>query len=153
MSPRQCDVRTRELRVERHGPASQHLLRVAGRAPDQRAQTRQHLLDPERLRDVVVGAGVDPFDGLVPAAARRQHEHGQGDARLAPSAQQRQTVDPRQAEIEQHGVVAFRPDEKVGALAVGCRRDGVPRLRQRPGELAGQGRLVLDDEDFHPLPL
>ena len=63
-------------------------------AADQRAQPRQHLLDPERLGHVVVGAAVDALDLLVPAAARGQDQHRHGEPGLAPAAQQRQAVDP-----------------------------------------------------------
>ena len=54
-------------KLRRHLPAG---------APDQRAQTREHFLHPERLRHVVVGAAVYPLHLLVPAAARGQHQYG-----------------------------------------------------------------------------
>ena len=86
-------------------------------APDQRAHPRQHFFHLERLRDVVVGAAVDPLHLLVPATARRQHQHGTR-CLVAPAAEHGQAVDVRQAEVEHDGVVPSVCQE-IGAFAVG----------------------------------
>ena len=92
---------------------------MSARPANQRAQPREHFLDPKRLRDVVVRAAVDALHLLVPAAARREHEHRHRQARVAPAAKQRQAVDPREPEIEEHRVVGLGSHRKVRPLAVG----------------------------------
>ena len=139
----------RQARVERDRAAAELGLRMAGRAADQRPDPRQHFLDLERLGDVVVGAAVDALDLLVPAGARREHEHWHHQARRAPPAEQRQAVDSGQAEIEQDGVVLFGPGEEIGALAVGRDVDGVAGAGQGGAEVLRQPRLVLDDQQSH----
>ena len=56
--------------------------RVAARAvvagtTQQRPHARQQLLERERLGQVVVGAGVEPFDPVLDLRARGQHQHRQ----------------------------------------------------------------------------
>ena len=92
---------------------------VSAGAANQRAKSREHFLHAERLRDVIVRPAIDPLNLLVPAAPRRQHQHRRRDAGLAPAPQDRETVQLRQPEVEDHGVVAFGLAEKIGALAVG----------------------------------
>jgi len=41
----------------------------------QRANARQHLLEMEGFRHVVVGAGIEALHLVAPAVARREHEH------------------------------------------------------------------------------
>ena len=45
-------------------------------AAQRRPQPGQQLVDPERLRHVVVGAGVERGDLLALVADRREHDHG-----------------------------------------------------------------------------
>ena len=107
------------------------------------------LLHAERLRDVVVGARVDAVHLFVPAAPGRQHQHRHRDAGVAPPAQERQAVDLRQAEIENHRVVAFGLPEIFAARTVGSAVHGIPRGAERRGQLPGDPRFVLDDQDPH----
>ena len=53
-------------RVELEVGEPQHLAVVPlGRPAEQRAHAREQLLERERLRDVVVGAGVEPGDAVL----------------------------------------------------------------------------------------
>jgi hypothetical protein len=49
-------------RIERDIAAAQLLLRVPAGPSNQAAQPGQNLLDTKRLRDVVIGAGIDPVN-------------------------------------------------------------------------------------------
>ncbi len=64
-----ADGNPRQPRVERCGTMAQFRRELAGGAPDERAQPREHLLHLERLCDVVVRAAVDAPHLLVPAPA------------------------------------------------------------------------------------
>ena len=117
--------------VQRDRPAADLGARHLPGAPDQRAQPREQLLEPERLREVVVGAGVDSLDGLVPAAWGGQHQDGDRDPRVAPASKHREPVNFRQAQIEHDRVVALRLFEEIGALPVGRAVHRVPGVRER----------------------
>jgi hypothetical protein len=85
----------------------------------------------------------------VPAVAGRQDENGHRQACAAPSAEQRKTVDFRQAEIEHHGIVLLRVAEEVSPLAIGGAIDDVARLSERGGELRRERRFVFRYEYSH----
>ncbi len=63
--------------------------------------------------------------------------------------QQRQAVDLRQPQVEQHGVVAFGPHRKVGPLAVGRHVHGIPGVAQRARQVLRERRFVVNDENAH----
>jgi hypothetical protein len=139
----------REPRIERDPSRPKFGCRLAARSPDERPQSCEQFFHLERLRDVVIRAGIDPLDLLVPTAARGQHEHGRRQTAVAPLPQQREAVDLRQAEIEDDGVVPFGAAEHVGALAVGRAVHGISRVAQRASDPLRQPGLVLDDENAH----
>ena len=143
----------RRTRIERDRAAAELAGELSAGAADERAQPRQDFFHPERLGDVVVGAAVDALDLLVPAAARRQDEHRQRQAGVAPAAQQREPVDLRQAEIEHDRVVALGLAEEVGALAVAGAVHGVAGVRQGARQLLRQPGFVFDDQDLHRISL
>ena len=127
---------------------------MAGRAAQQRADTRQHLLEVERLGDVVVGAGVEALHLVAPAVARGQDQHRHGAAGAAPCLQHRDTVHLGQADVEDHGVVRLAFAEEVPLLAVKGAVDDVSGVGQRRRQLPIEVRIVLDDEEPHgPSPL
>ena len=77
-------------------------------------QTGEELVHSERLRDVVVGAGVERDHLVRLAAARREDD----DRRLAPSTQALDHLDPvhvGEAEVEDDGVAAARSSGGVSA--------------------------------------
>jgi hypothetical protein len=86
---------------------------------NERAQPRQHFLDLERLGDVVVGAAIDPLHLLVPAAAGGQHEHRHRQAGFAPLLEDREAIDLRQPQVEDHRVVSLGSSQELATLAVG----------------------------------
>ena len=126
---------------------------MAGSAPHQGAQARQHLLHVERLGDVVVGAGVEPGDLLAPAVASGQNQHRHGATLPAPALEHRDPVHDRQAQIEHHGIVGLVGAEIVPFLAVGGEVDGVPGIAQAFLQLPRQVNVVFDHQNPHRLLL
>ena len=101
----------------------QRLARRSGPAQDG-AQAGDQLVDPDRLRHVVVGSRVERGDLLALVADRREHDHG----RRAPRAELAHDVGPgsvREDEIEDDGL-------------------GRPHRRRRQGMLGGLGRLHVE---------
>ena len=114
-----------------------------------RPHPRDHFFDLERLGHVVVGAAVDALHLLVPAAPRREHEDGHGQAGGSPAAKQRQAVDPGQPEVQHDGVVAFGAGKKVRALAVAGDIHRVPGCPERRCQVIRQPRFVFDEQKLH----
>ena len=133
--------------VEPDRPAVELALGVAGGAAQQRPDARQHLLDMERLGDVVVGAGVEALHLVAPAVARGQHQHRHGAAGAAPGFQHRDAVHLRQADVEDHRVIGLGLAEVMAFLAVEGAVDHIARVGQRRGELAVEVGIVLDHEE------
>jgi hypothetical protein len=92
---------------------------------------------------------VDALHFFGPAAARGEHEHGHVQRRFAPTAQQGEPVDFRQAEVEHDRVVGLGRRQEVGALAVACAIDGVAGVAEGQRELLGQHRFVFHHEHAH----
>ena len=122
---------------------------MAGGAPDQRPQPRQHLLDVERLGDIVVGAGVDARHLVAPAVARGQDQHRHLAAVAPPALDDADAVHLRQADIEHHRVVGLGVAEKMPFLAVERLVDDIAGIDQRVGDLPVQVLVILDDEYAH----
>ncbi len=64
-------------RVERDGAADELRRGPAARPAQQRQQARVHFFEVKRLRDVVVGAGFEAFDLVLPAIAGGQDQDGE----------------------------------------------------------------------------
>ncbi len=133
----------REPRVEHERPGAQLGVSLPARAADERPQAREHLLDPERLGDVVVRAAVDALDLLVPAAARGEDQHGHREPGLAPTPQHasarrawagRGRAPPRRRSRSGRGT---RPRHRRSR----GRRRSPPRRAPRPAARPGPPRL------------
>jgi len=118
-------------------------------AANKGAKTRQQFFDAKGFRDVIIGSAVDTLDFLVLTTSSGKHEYGNGNAGVAPVPENRQAVDLRQAEIEHHRVVLFRLSKKVGAFAIKCAINSIASVAKRAGQLAGQPRFVLSQQDLH----
>ena len=118
----------------------------AGRVPEGHADTGQQLAGAERLADIVVSARIERRD-LVPLhPARRQHD----DRHVAPfthPADDFETIDIGQAQIDDHHVGLARADldEAVGA----CPRfeEAVALPDESGSEETADLWLVLDQND------
>ena len=116
-------------------------------APQQRADPRQHLLERERLDQIVVGAAVEAGHAILERVARRQHQHRRLVAALAQRSENLQAVAARQHEIEQDDVerLGVQPEER--AFAGVLDRDVVAFAVQPFPQGVGDLLFVLDDED------
>ena len=115
-------------------------------AAQHRAQAGEQLVDADRLRHVVVGAGVERRDLLPLLADRREHDH----RCRAPGAQLTADVDAGpvgQHEIEDHRL--GRPHRRRGErrLRRVGRLDLVAGAAQARPQRAQDLLLVVDDED------
>ena len=104
---------------------------------------RAQLLDMKRLRQVIVGAGLESIDLLVPGIARRENDHRQPVAAPAPVRQHLEARALRQPEIEHRGVVGFDVSEMLGVHAVVGGVDGEARGLERLLQARAQLGIVL----------
>jgi hypothetical protein len=79
------------------------------RTAHERAEPREQLRKSERLRQVVVGAGVEPGHTAVDLRASGEHEHGNGIPVRTQAPADLETVDPRHEDVE---------DDRVGLHAL-----------------------------------
>ena len=111
-------------RVEADRAALEDRARPATRAAQQRLHARQHFFEVIRLGDVVVGAGLQALDLVLPAVARGQDEDRKFLARGAQLADQ----------IETRESSAARDRSRRCRAGIRCRRTGLlrrPRRRRR----------------------
>ena len=115
-------------------------------APQQRADPREQLLALERLRQVVVGAGVEAADAVLGLGASGQHQDRHVALR-AQAAADLDAVEAGQAEVE-HDEVRDEAGGDVERLdAVGRGAHLVALVAQRAAQDVGDLLVVLDDED------
>ena len=120
--------------------------RLGGRPAQRRGEARDELARAERLRDVVVGAGLQRTDLLLLLADGRQHD----DRRLRPLAQRPGHLDAvavGQHEVDDRGVRRMERRE-VERLLRRRRGHGLePGVAQDDAQRPQDLRLVVDDED------
>src|SRR5882672_7243141 len=140
------------LRIDDGGP-DVDLVRGRGhpgaalQAPEDRADAGHELAHGEGLRDVVVGAHLEPADLVALLRARRQHDDGHERAAGPDLLAHGEAVHVGQHEVEEHEIGAALARE-LDAVAAQPRRDDVEALElERVAQPAHEVRLVLDDED------
>ena len=139
---------TRRARAVDLEPAvALHVLRRrAALAPQDRAQPRQQFARLERLRQIVVGADLEPDHAVHGVAARGQHQdrHVGG---LADAAADFEPVGVGQHQVE-HQRVELLALQPLLALARGRRRGNAKaRGAEIVADHAGEALVVVDDED------
>jgi len=144
-------VRTRETarEIDRHVTDLQHgrLTRATGIAAQRRPHPREQFRRAERLRHVVVGAGVERGDLLRLHRARGEHD----DRHRRPRSHARddlETIVVGQTEIDEQqiGLVAARLD--VATLRRRGLDDAIVHGLQQHAQHVADGRIVLDHEDL-----
>jgi hypothetical protein len=140
-------------RVEPQAAGFEEGRAIDSTAPGDGAQPGEQLGEGERLRQVVVGAAVEPGDPVADRVARGQHHDRRPDSLAPQHAADLEAVDPRQHDVEDDRVVLGRrrhpqsvltPDRDVGGDALGD---------EAPPQQGGHLDLVLDDQDSHELIL
>ncbi len=118
----------------------------------QRAHARDELFEGERLRDVVVGPGVEPRNTVLDLIAGREHEHRHAVAAAAKPAAHLEPIDPGHEHVEEDGVrlsVAVRLEELERLLAVGSQLDLVALELERSTEGLPHSAFVVHDQNLH----
>src|SRR5262249_54296307 len=117
------------------------------RPPDQCTHARFELGQLERLGHVVVSPQVEPVYAILERLARGQYEHRHRVAACAQPFQYLETIQRRQADIEQHQPVLEGRERAIGLLAVVRHVDDVPALRQGARNGVGEHAIVLNQQD------
>ena len=115
-------------------------------APQHRLHARDELARRERLRDVVVGADLEPDDpvGLLVARGEHQDRNVRAGAHLAADVE---AVLARQADVEQHEPDRMPLELDQRLVAVPHPDHAVAVARQVAADELADRRLVLDEED------
>ena len=122
------------------------------RSPAQRAQARRELLVGKRLRQVVVGAGVQPGDPVVQRIAGGEHDDRRRAAASPEPPGDLEPVDVGQADIEDDRIEGRAAVGDVEAVLTGRRElHDVTVLAKQPAQEATQPRIVLHDKEVHGL--
>ena len=137
------------LRIEPHAGVLQHVRLRFGGPSRQRMQPCQQFLERERLDQVIVGAGIQRLDAVADPVARGQHQHPRTRAARRQRAQHAEAVQPRQAEIEHHEIVAVPGQEPVGLHPVAGDVHREAGRAQAARERAAQAFRILDQEQLH----
>ena len=133
-------------RVDLECPDGEHLLRrIFTRSPHDRPRPGDELGQLERLRDVVVGAELEPDDHVDRVAPGRQH-HDRNPALTADLAAHLEAVELRKHHVEDDKVERPLPELDETLPAVGCRRDREAGLRQAERRHLPDRGIVLHEQ-------
>ena len=127
------------------------LLRVArlDAAPAEGADAGEELLEGERLREVVVGAGVESAHAVVDAVERGKQQDGGVDAAAAEGLAHLHAVDLGQHHVEDDDVVRAFEGHLQALLAVVGEVGGVAFFLEHAADELRQAALILDDKYVH----
>ena len=105
--------------IEREVGETQHVdgLRVHG-AAEQRAQSREQLLERERLRQIVVGPGVQPVDTVADRVSRRQQQDRDAISLATQAPRHVEPVVARHHDVEHDRVRRALCNRAEGGVAV-----------------------------------
>ena len=118
-------------------------------APDQRAQAREQHDERERLRQEVVGAGVERLGLVVLAVLGGEDEDRGPDALVAQRPAHLVAVDAGQEDVEHDRVVGALPGPPQAVVAVVGDVDVEALGREAVGDRRREELLVLDDQNSH----
>lgn len=119
-------------------------------APSDCVYAGKQFVHRKRLRQVVIGAGLQTLHAISHLAARRQDEDARPTLRLSKPAEDGEAIKPGEIQIEHDEVGRF---EKRGLQTF---RAIEPRARlmimplQRLDDVLGKLSLVFDNQDTHP---
>src|SRR5688500_14223359 len=128
---------------------AEHLLalgRRRRRQRERRAHQRAQLLQPDRLGDIVEGAGLERRDGVLRAAVRGDHRHRQVDRQAGDMAHQVQAFAVGEPHVGEAQVVALGLEPLLGLGDRAHARHAQPHLHQRELEQLADVGLVVDHQ-------
>ena len=120
-------------------------------APDQRAEPGEEHHERERLRQEVVGAGVERLGLVVLAVLGGEDQDRRPDALVAQRAAHLVAVHPRQQHVEHDGVVGALPGPPQAVVAVVGDVDVEALGGQAVGDRRREQLLVFDHQHAHHL--
>jgi len=118
-------------------------------AADHGADAGEEFFPGEGLDHVVVGAEVEAFDAVLNAVAGGEAEDGGFDAAAADGLEDGPAVFAGEHHVEDDAVVGVGEGELEGLVAAEGEVDGVAFFAEAVGDGAGEGGVVLGDEDTH----
>ena len=121
------------------------------RAPQQCAHTRQQLLGVERLRQVVVGAGLQARYAIGDTTARCEHQHRSRDPASAELRGNLQPIAARKTEVEDHQIGRFLECAGEPGVAVRCGLHVKAMLAKDALEQGHNFGAIFNDEDSRNL--
>jgi hypothetical protein len=116
-----------------------------------RPEPGHQLGEPERLGQVVIGAGVQRHHDIELAGPGSQHNDDPVRHRGPQTAAECHPVDVRQAQVEEHQVRRFRRRGRERLRAVAGQPGAVAVAGQRLDELTADILVVLDQQDERPV--
>ena len=119
------------------------------RAASERIDAREQFLHRERLREIIVRAGLQPLDAARHIAARREDEHARKTALFFQLREHIEAVHAGQIQIEHDEVRLLRERRAQALRAIMHRARLVAGAHERTGDVAGELEFVFDDEDAH----
>jgi len=128
-------------------PAARRVGEIAVGPPQQRLDPAHQLAQAVRLRQVVVGAQLEPDHLVDLVVAGRQDEDRRLRARGTEPPQDLKPVDPRQADVEDDEVRGLVRREVEALLAAPGDGDLVALLLERVLDAARDRIFVFDDQD------
>ncbi|MNF42651.1 hypothetical protein D3C84_237090 [compost metagenome] len=143
------EARLFAIEVEQQRPGDDGRLGETAGAAQQGVQARVELFELERLDHVIVGAGGEAFDLVLPVAARGEDQDREGLARRAQLANQVETAHARQAEIDHRQVEVELSGLVQRLFGIGHGLDHVATFRQAGLQVMAQQRFIFDDQQFH----
>jgi hypothetical protein len=110
---------------------------------------RQHFLDMEWLGDIVIGPSVDSGDLVGPPVTRRQDENWCLYAVCTPALQDADTVQLRQAQIQDDAVIGFGFAQEMRFFAIIGAVSDITGLLKRRFQLTVQIAIIFHNQDTH----
>ena len=120
-----------------------------GRAAQVRADAREELRQPERLDEVVVGAGIQSGDDVELLVACRDDEDGEVGAGVAQATADVDSVHVGEAEVEDDELDVL-PGRGLGGAAARETPDAVALAVQDADEPGRDRLVVLHEQDVRP---
>jgi hypothetical protein len=136
--------------VELEVGEAKRLARAVARAPQQRAHAREQLFERERLGQVVVGAGVEPFHAILDLRPGGEHQDREPAAVPPDGAGDLEPVQAGHEHVEDHRVgLGLRAEPLERLVAVLGELDLVALQLQRAAERLAHRPFVVHDQDLH----
>jgi len=117
------------------------------RAPEQRPHPGKQFIGAERFDQVIVRAGVESADAIVNLPLRREHQHGHVVGEAAQFRTEREAVQLRQHDVQQHEIGLFLERALESGLAITGGQHAVAFGFKTILQRGAHGQFVFDDQE------